>query len=111
PKRSVPRGWSQVPRAVQAGGTNFRMMSPSVGLCGAKKAAHKAVKTSRASMKLGNRGTWRTRVRQRLVGMLSSRGWAIAIVVSPHRQDATECRQELGSARGAAIADFRVEPT
>src|SRR5262245_52963805 len=59
PKRSVPSGCSQPPRSIQTGGISFCVMSPSVGLCGARIGASSAVKTSTARMVPGNQGSSR----------------------------------------------------
>src|SRR5262245_44906952 len=57
PKRSVPSGWSQVPRSIQTGGISFVVMSPSVGLWGARTPAKAAVRTRRSRMPPGNQGS------------------------------------------------------
>src|SRR5262245_48551837 len=57
PKRSVPSGWSQSPRSIQTGGINFRVMSPSVGLCGARYGARTAVRTRATRIAAGNQGS------------------------------------------------------
>src|SRR6266571_6047166 len=59
PKRSVPSGWSHSPRSIQMGGINLMVMSPSVGLCGARAAANTAVRTSAARIRPGNQGNRR----------------------------------------------------
>src|SRR5512132_436196 len=61
PKRSVPSGCSAEPRSIHIGGISFAVMSPSVGLCGARYAAKRAVKTSAARIADGNHGTSRLR--------------------------------------------------
>src|SRR6266536_2296164 len=62
PNRSVPRGWSHVPRSIQMGGISFVVMSPAVGLCGARKAAKIAVRTSATRMPEANQGRSRLRM-------------------------------------------------
>src|SRR2546426_10432271 len=57
PKRSVPSGCSHSPRSIHRGGISFWVMSPAVGLCGAREDANTAVKTSAASTRPGNQGT------------------------------------------------------
>src|SRR6266545_2252691 len=59
PKRSVPSGCSQLPCSVQTGGINFRVMSPSVGLCGDRYGANTAVTTSVARITPENQGSCR----------------------------------------------------
>src|SRR5712692_4900906 len=61
PKRSVPSGCSQSPRSIHTGGISFAVMSPAVGLCGARYAANTAVKTSAARIAPGNQGKFRLR--------------------------------------------------
>src|SRR5712691_13280664 len=61
PKRSVPNGWSQSPRSIHTGGISFAVMSPAVGLCGARYAANTAVMTSAARIAPGNQGRSRLR--------------------------------------------------
>src|SRR5215831_595947 len=56
PKRSVPSGCSQVPCSIQTGGISFRVMSPSVGLCGAREGANTAASTRTARMVPANQG-------------------------------------------------------
>src|SRR5207245_8465360 len=61
PKRSVPSGCSQSPRSIPTGGISFCVMSPSVGLCGARYGANTAVSTSAARITPGNQGSSRLR--------------------------------------------------
>src|SRR5213592_3402115 len=61
PKRSVPRACSGSPRSIQIGGINFVVMSPSVGLCGARNGANTAVMISAARIAPGNHGSSRLR--------------------------------------------------
>src|SRR3989442_12290140 len=61
PKRSVPSGCSRSPRSIQIGGISFCVMSPSVGLCGARYGANTAVSTSVTRMTPGNHGSSRLR--------------------------------------------------
>src|SRR2546426_12486797 len=56
PKRSVPSGCSQPPRSVHTGGISLRVMSPSVGLCGASTGARTAVSTSASNTAPENHG-------------------------------------------------------
>src|SRR2546422_6573457 len=58
PKRSVPSGCSRSPRSIQTGGIDFCVMSPSVGLWGARYGANSAVKTSVARTMPGNHGSF-----------------------------------------------------
>src|SRR5712692_10566059 len=64
PKRSVPRGCSAEPRPIHIGGISLAVMSPSVGLCGAKNAAKTAATTSAPRIVSENHGrSWlRTRM-------------------------------------------------
>src|SRR6266446_1532175 len=57
PKRSVPSGCSRSPRSIHTGGMDFCVMSPSVGLWGARYGANTAVKTSAARTMPGNHGS------------------------------------------------------
>src|SRR5437867_2490811 len=57
PKRSVPSGCSRSPRSIHTGGIDFCVMSPSVGLWGARYGANTAVKTSAARTIPGNHGS------------------------------------------------------
>src|SRR6266581_8098049 len=107
PKRSVPRGFSQVPRAIQTGGMDLRTILPSVGLCGASTGAHTAVTIKAANTTLGKRGTCPTSTRQRGTAALLSRGYAIAIAYPSCLQGS---RQQCHSARRTAVANSRVEP-
>src|SRR5919201_5094498 len=59
PKRSVPSGCSRSPPSIQIGGISFCVMSPSVGLWGARYAANAAVQTSAARMPHENQGRLR----------------------------------------------------
>src|SRR5439155_11804943 len=59
PKRSVPSGCRPSPRSIQTGGISFWVMSPSVGLCGAKYGANTAVSTSADRITPGNQGSSR----------------------------------------------------
>src|SRR5262247_408202 len=61
PKRSVPSGCSRSPPSIQIGGISFCVMSPSVGLWGARNAEKTAVSTSRASTDPANQGSSRLR--------------------------------------------------
>src|SRR4029450_577439 len=61
PKRSVPSGCSQLPRSIHTGGMSFALMSPAVGLCGARYAAKMAVTTRAARMTPANQGRSRLR--------------------------------------------------
>src|SRR5216117_1327081 len=61
PKRSVPSGCSGSPRSIQTGGISFVVMSPSVGLCGARNGANTAVMISAARIAPGNHGSSRLR--------------------------------------------------
>src|SRR5437667_4360983 len=63
PKRSVPSGCSQSPRSIQTGGISFCVMSPSVGLCGARYGANTAAMTSAPRMTPGTQGSSRLRAR------------------------------------------------
>src|SRR6266536_1448155 len=56
PKRSVPSGCWDVPRSIQTGGMSFALMSPSVGLCGARIGAKTAHSTSASRTAPANRG-------------------------------------------------------
>src|SRR6185503_19731365 len=69
PKRSVPRGCSDVPRSIHMGGISLAVMSPSVGLCGASWGARMAAKTSAARMAAGNHGTSPLRTRMADAGI------------------------------------------
>src|SRR5207249_4193115 len=57
PKRSVPSVCSRSPRSIHTGGMDFCVMSPSVGLWGARYGANTAVKTSAARTMPGNHGS------------------------------------------------------
>src|SRR5947207_118678 len=59
PKRSVPSGCSLVPRSIHTGGMSLMLMSPSVGLCGARYGAKTAHSTSADSTAPANQGTFR----------------------------------------------------
>src|SRR5262249_9412807 len=61
PKRSVPRGCAGSPRSIQIGGISFWVMSPSVGLWGARDDAKTAVSTSRMRTEPANQGSSRLR--------------------------------------------------
>src|SRR4029453_11667518 len=61
PKRSVPSGCSGSPRSIQTGGIDFLMMSPSVGLCGARAGAKTAVATRAPRITPANQGSRRLR--------------------------------------------------
>src|SRR6266540_621783 len=63
PKRSVPSGWSRSPPSIQIGGISFVVMSPSVGLCGARYAAKIAVRTRAPRTAPGNHGRSSLRAR------------------------------------------------
>src|SRR4030095_2240490 len=63
PKRSVPSGCWPSPRSIQIGGISFWVMSPSVGLCGARYGANTAVSTSTTRITPGNQGSSRLRAR------------------------------------------------
>src|SRR5438034_7680472 len=56
PNRSVPSGCSLVPRSIHAGGMSLMLMSPSVGLCGARYGAKTAHSTSADSTAPANQG-------------------------------------------------------
>src|ERR1043166_5621498 len=56
PKRSVPSGCSDVPRSIHTGGMSLAVMSPSVGLCGARYGAKIAQTTSASSTAPANQG-------------------------------------------------------
>src|SRR5438045_1974861 len=56
PKRSVPSGCSVVPRSIHTGGMSLKLMSPSVGLCGARYGAKIAQSTSAARTLPANQG-------------------------------------------------------
>src|SRR6266508_6813981 len=59
PKRSVPSGCSGPPRSIQKGGISFCVMSPSVGLRGARYGANTAVTTRTPRTVSGNQGSCR----------------------------------------------------
>src|SRR5262245_35713839 len=61
PKRSVPRGCSRSPPSIQSGGISFWVMSPSVGLWGARDDEKTAVSTSRTRTDPANQGSSRLR--------------------------------------------------
>src|SRR5712691_7670115 len=61
PKRSVPSGCSRSPSSIHTGGISFWVMSPAVGLWGARYAAKTAVRTSRARIAPENQGRLRLR--------------------------------------------------
>src|SRR5215831_13229429 len=61
PKRSVPSGCSRSPPSIQIGGISFWVMSPSVGLWGARDDAKTAVSTSRKRTEPANQGSSRLR--------------------------------------------------
>src|SRR5437867_7450937 len=61
PKRSVPSGCRPSPRSIQTGGISFWVMSPSVGLCGARYGANTAVSTSVTRIAPANQGSSRLR--------------------------------------------------
>src|SRR5262245_3849583 len=63
PKRSVPSGCPLSPRSIQNGGISFWVMSPSVGLWGARYGASTAVSTSAIRIAPGNQGNSRLRTR------------------------------------------------
>src|SRR5256885_16589774 len=56
PKRSVPSGCSRSPRSIHTGGMDFCVMSPSVGLWGARYGANTPGKTSAAGTMPGDHG-------------------------------------------------------
>src|SRR5882762_2647760 len=64
PKRSVPRGCSAEPCSIHIDGISLALMSPSVGLCGARNAAKTAATTSAPRIVSENHGrSWlRTRM-------------------------------------------------
>src|SRR5262245_15667408 len=57
PKRSVPSGWSQLPRSMRTGGISFWVMSAAMGSCGARAGAKPAVSTSAARTEPANQGS------------------------------------------------------
>src|SRR5438132_10215040 len=59
PKRSVPSGCSVLPRSIQTGGMSLMLMSPSVGLCGARYGAKIEQSTSAARTPPANQGSGR----------------------------------------------------
>src|SRR4029453_13344251 len=63
PKRSVPSGCSQSPRSVHTGGMSLRVMSPSVGLCGARYGAAIAARTRAVRISPGTQGNCRLATR------------------------------------------------
>src|SRR6267142_4892053 len=59
PKRSVPSGCAPSPPSIQIGGISFWVMSPSVGLCGARDDEKLAASTSRTRTDPANHGSSR----------------------------------------------------